>query len=206
MAKLIEVRLVCLLRVQMLNYRGREGGFTLTELLGVIALMGILMAISVPGYLGFLRRQELKLGREELRLALQEAQSNAKRDKLVWQVSFRNNPHPQYVVHKGLPSGSDLTGLNWQDLNRNILIIDGANQNETTFYQYTRGVNRGIWRKQFNHDGHPNGQLGRITVGLKDSNPQDNNRPLRCVIVSTLLGAMRNSNEQSTQQNGKYCY
>jgi len=190
----------------MLNYRGREGGFTLIELLVAIAMISVLMAISLPSYLGFVRLQELKLGREQLHLALKEAQSNAKRDKLVWQVSFRNNPHPQYVVHKELPSGSDLTGLNWQDLNGNILIIDGKNQNETTFYQYTSGVNKGIWRMQFNHHGHPNGQLGRITVGFKDSDPQNKRRPLRCVIVSTLLGAMRNSHEQRTKQNGKYCY
>ncbi|MDJ1180307.1 type II secretion system protein [Roseofilum sp. BLCC_M91] len=190
----------------MLESWRKEGGFTLIELLVVIALIAIVMAISLPSYLRFVRLQELKLAREELHLALKEAQSNAKRDKLVWQVSFRNNPHPQYAVHQRLPSGSDLTGLNWQDLNRNILIIDGKNQNETTFYQYTRGVNKGIWRMQFNHHGHPNGQLGRITVGFKDSDLQNKRRPLRCVIVSTLLGAMRRSHEQTKKENGKYCY
>jgi len=190
----------------MLEIKRKESGFTLIEGLVVIAIISIVSAIALPTYWRFVQIQRLNLVREQIHLALKEAQSNAKRDKLVWQASFRNHPHPQYVVHQRLPSGSDLTGLNWQDLDRNILIIDGENQNETTFYQYSSGVNQGIWRMQFNHHGHPNGQLGRITVGFKGSEPTNKRRPLRCVIVSTLLGTMRNSHEQRTKKDGKYCY
>lgn len=190
----------------MLRNGCRESGFTLIEGLVVIAIISILMAIALPSYWRFVQIQRLNLVREQIHLALKEAQSNAKRDKIVWQTSFRNNPHPQYSVHQRLPSGSDLNRLNWQDLDRNMLIIDGNNQNETTFYQYTSGVNKGIWRMQFNHHGHPNGQLGRITVGFRDSDPDNKHRPLRCVIVSTLLGAMRTSHEQRTKQDGRYCY
>ncbi len=190
----------------MLQRKRRELGFTLTELLVVIATIATLMTLAIPSYLQFLRLQRLGVAREQIHRALQEAQRNAKRDKVVWQASFRNAPHAQWVVHQRLPGGSNLNSLAWQDLDRDIIIIDGKDQNETTFYQHSSGVNEGIWREQFNHHGHPHGQLGRITIGFQDSDPKNKRRPLRCVVVSTLLGAMRTAHERPTKQEGRYCY
>ena len=66
-----------------------NSGFTLLELIILIIIIGIIFAIAFPSWLNFIERQRLNKAQNQLYLALQSAKSNSTKEKLIWQVSFR---------------------------------------------------------------------------------------------------------------------
>lgn len=164
-------------------------GFTLSELLVVVVIAGVLAAIAAPGWISFQRRQSLNAAREVAVNAMRDAQIQAIQHRQNWQASFRENgDRAEWAVHPAQQSPSQ---AQWKSLPEFV-----AFDAETTL----RNV-QGVHRVQFNHMGHVNGQLGRLTFSVPG-----NETVKRCVIVSTLLGTLRSSENQRRPENGKYCW
>lgn len=161
-------------------------GFTLIETLLVTVIIGILAAIMVPSWVAFINTRQLNAAQEKLYLALREAQNNAKRDKVTWQVSFRENSGVvQWAVQPA--SVTSVSSMGWQTLDSAIRIVDttiNSSDPDVTTFKYDSA--NSLWKMQFNYKGNANGQIGQIALATRN-----NSQNKKCVIVSTLLGAMR---------------
>jgi hypothetical protein len=131
---------------------------------------------------------------------MRQAQSQAQQKKESWQASFKEEDEiVKWAVHRT----EDAPDAYWEEFPESIQIDPESNLPELG----------DVYRVRFNYKGCPvynpsdsctNTTIrtkGRLTLSLKNGGATK-----RCVIVSTLLGALRAAQEQSTPDNGKYCY
>jgi prepilin-type N-terminal cleavage/methylation domain-containing protein len=168
-----------------------NSGFTLLEMTSVVLIIGVLSAIVAPGWLSFVNTRRLNIAQNVVYNAMRQAQSEAKKEKLTWQASFREqNGIVQWAVH---PTSVNSSNANWNNLDSNIRLDD-----ETTLQ-----LSNGVRQIQFDYLGSVRKPpLGRITLSNKSGGTTK-----RCVFVSTILGAMRTAKEQDkANANGDFCY
>ncbi len=167
--------------------------------------MGIVSAIVVPAWFGFMDRISLNIAQDQIYRAMREAQSQAKLQKVTWQVSIRESDRVvQWAVHPAESGEFIPLGVRWNNFEPNIRIDKEKNDKgeyEITLDSPGRKTVTGPWRVQFNDRGNTNGQLGRVTLQTIHTG-----RMKRCVIVSTLIGTLRTGNEHPKSNQGKYCY
>lgn len=167
-----------------------EQGYTMAEMAVVLAMAGILAAIAIPSWLSFWNTRNLNAVQGQIYTIMSQAQGEAALLRIDRKASFRdNNGVMQWATHSAtqIPLPTE-----WRDLSVKVQI----DPLETTLARVGD-----IYQVQFDHFGNVEGQLGRLTVMGHNSS-----RTRRCVVVSTLLGAMRRGSDHSTPQDGRYCY
>jgi type II secretory pathway pseudopilin PulG len=200
-----------------------NSGFTLIEQLIIIFIIGVLGAIAIPSWLGFIYRHRLASSTGQLQWAFKMAQSDAKREKTAWQVSIKETPknilftiHPASIPPVKIPAGS------WKTLEPGIIIDDKQPNpkgkletslrkiNPTTNKVTTTGT---MYRALFNYKGCPVylpndecTQTSLLALGRIGLYHRDLGKTKRCVIISTALGVTRVGKENTKPNDDRYCY
>lgn len=192
-------------QINLLSWVGKKDslqkGFSLLETLVMVATVGILGAIATPVWLTLLSTLQLNMAQDRTYSVIQSAKTQARRNGAIWQASFRQgNNQVEWSVHQAVPGQFVPPGILWNSLSQDVS-LDGPEITLDCSSQ-TCSVTDSMWRVQFNHRGHANGQLGRITLKSRKGGTIK-----RCVFISTLIGNLRRAKEQPTpDETNRYCY
>lgn len=191
-------------------------GFTLLEVMVVIALVGILSAIAAPSWLSFLARQRLNKANDTVFAALQQAQREAKKNKFSYSVSFKvDNQVTKMVVHPDSIDASKVNNIRWKSIGQDLEIKSNQLAVGTNLIDTNKGNGNtiksisGTKTIAFDYTGTlPIDATMPLKIVLAVPKSQNSTQPSnvkRCVIVETLIGGIRTAkNEDCDRKNSSW--
>jgi prepilin-type N-terminal cleavage/methylation domain-containing protein len=182
--------------------RSTNQGFTLTEVLVVIIIAGVLAGIAAPSWLTFVDRQRVTTVRNELLLKMKEAQAKALRTKTKQSIEIEN-PTPgaaRPIVF--LAQKMEDNTYRRDEGSKKIL---GAGDN-SSFRLETIVATGQPSELTFNYDGTVESPKNKINPALEGSpfiiyriKPRENSTLVSCITVDTLIGAIREASDAQCQ-------
>jgi prepilin-type N-terminal cleavage/methylation domain-containing protein len=202
------------------RYIHQNAGFSLLEMMVVLLMIGILSAIAAPSWLALISQQRLNKANDRVVSVIQQTQSEAKRTKRTYSVSFRVNTTtniPEYMIYQGttLPSSgwislSDSTSLKSRDvfLYTNLIPPSPTDNNHNTITADKQIVQTPTETGTITFDSQ--GILANKISGLVTDTPlaimvavplstgdTANSGQQRCVIIQSLIGGIRTAKDSS---------
>jgi prepilin-type N-terminal cleavage/methylation domain-containing protein len=186
------------------NSKRDDRGFTLTEVLVVIIIAGVLAGIAAPSWLTFVDRQRMTAIRSELLLKVKEAQAKSLRTKTLQSVVIDNpNPGVTRPTVSVVQSSRDVTGalvIGTADPGKKTL---GGENSSAFVLQVLPSTATSTAPLTFNYGGtveSPKTALGSLVTSANNTTallmyrvkPRANSTSISaCLIVDTLIGAIR---------------
>lgn len=167
----------------LFSARRSSQGFTLIEILVVVAMVGILSAIAAPSFLAYLNRAKVREAQTKVLGALKESQRESMRKS-------RND------CQVNIPSGNN------QSLTGNCLVTGDRNLKET-LKEISKSEDISIRRTNsissitFNFRGGT-GNSGTIVLAL----PNGTSSQQKCLVIAAGIGIMRTGDYDKSDTTG----
>ncbi len=118
-----------------------DGGYTLTEVVVVLVVMGLLGALAAPSWLLFWQRQRVRTAAGQLQFALQRAKSEAAKNSVRYAVTVCSNspysPAPDTIKYSVHPYSERPYGFTTIE---NVSIVKSTVRYSPTQYHLQRQV------------------------------------------------------------------